>query len=128
MAYNQQYPPFYYGAPAMPYMPQFSQPQPQQPSSNVNWAYVNGLEGARNQIVQPGQISWMMDNNDAVIYVKAVDNMGSATLKCFKLIEFDPNESQVKAEPIQYATKDEVDRIKYIVDKLSLELGGVDNA
>ena len=48
-------------------------------AANVTWIYVNGWDGARNQIVQPGQTAWMMDNNDPVIYIKAVDSMGSAT-------------------------------------------------
>ena len=54
---------------------------------NVNWIQVAGLEGARNQIVQPGQTAWMMDNNSPMFYVKSVDGMGSATLKAFTFKE-----------------------------------------
>ena len=38
--------------------------QTQQPAANVTWMYANGMAGARDQIVQPGQTAWMMDNND----------------------------------------------------------------
>lgn len=34
-----------------------------QPQPNVNWIQVAGIDGARNQIVQPGTTAWMMDNN-----------------------------------------------------------------
>ena len=57
------------------------------PVQNVNWIQVAGLEGARNQIVQPGQTAWMMDNNSPMFYVKSVDGMGSATLKAFTFKE-----------------------------------------
>lgn len=57
------------------------------PVQNVNWIQVAGLEGARNQIVQPGQTAWMMDNNSPMFYVKSVDGMGSATLKAFAFKE-----------------------------------------
>ena len=64
--------------------------QPQAPTSNVNWIQVAGIEGARNQIVQPGHTAWMMDNNSPVFYVKSVDGMGSATFKAFQFSEISP--------------------------------------
>lgn len=60
------------------------------PTSNVNWIQVAGIEGARNQIVQPGHTAWMMDNNSPVFYVKSVDGMGSATFKVFQFAEISP--------------------------------------
>lgn len=61
--------------------------RPQQLQTNVNWIQVAGIEGARNQIVQPNQTAWMMDNNNPYFYVKSVDGMGSATLKMFSFQE-----------------------------------------
>lgn len=61
--------------------------QPQTPTSNVNWIQVAGIDGARNQIVQPGHTAWMMDNNSPIFYVKSVDGMGSATFKMFQFME-----------------------------------------
>ena len=67
------------------------QSQPQAPAQNVNWIQVAGIEGAKNQIVQPGQTAWMMDNNSPVFYVKSVDGMGSATFKAFRFEEISPD-------------------------------------
>ena len=68
-------------------MEQATQPRQTVPMQNVNWIQVAGIEGARNQIVQPGQTAWMMDNNSPMFYVKSVDGMGSATLKAFAFKE-----------------------------------------
>lgn len=68
-------------------MEQATQPRQIAPMQNVNWIQVSGIEGARNQIVQPGQTEWMMDNNSPMFYVKSVDGMGSATLKAFTFKE-----------------------------------------
>ena len=70
---------------------QRQQYQPQAPAQNVNWIQVAGIEGAKNQIVQPGQTAWMMDNNSPVFYVKSVDGMGSATFKAFRFEEISPD-------------------------------------
>lgn len=72
------------------YSGQNQQTQPPAPTSNVNWIQVAGIEGARNQIVQPGHTAWMMDNNSPVFYVKSVDGMGSATFKVFQFTEIVP--------------------------------------
>ena len=66
--YQMQQPvmPSYFNTNYAPPMPQMQQ---QTPAANVTWIYVNGWDGARNQIVQPGQTAWMMDNNDPVIYI-----------------------------------------------------------
>lgn len=97
------------------------QPMPinTQPQTNVQWIYVNGLDGARSQIVEPGRTAWMMDNNDPVLYVKAVDGMGSATLKAFRLEEI-PDSPKPERTDI-YATKDD---LKAISDKLDQLIGG----
>ena len=97
------------------YAPQ-SQQQQQAPTSNVNWIQVAGIEGARNQIVQPGHTAWMMDNNSPVFYVKSVDGMGSATFKVFQFAEISPEalnpaQSQPKEERQEYVTRQEFDAL-----------------
>lgn len=73
-------------------MQQQFQPAPQVPQQpNVNWIQVAGIEGARNQIVQPGSTAWMMDNNAPYFFVKSVDGMGTATLKAFRFEEVSPD-------------------------------------
>ena len=91
--------------------------------SNVDWVYVNGLQGAREQIVQPGCTAWMMDNNEPLIYYKAVDQMGQPTLKAYRLNELEP-QSAVQSQPApqmdlsMFATREDVAAIGAKIDKL----------
>lgn len=90
--------------------------QPQAPTSNVNWIQVAGIEGARNQIVQPGHTAWMMDNNSPIFYVKSVDGMGSATFKMFQFMEIQPEaprmaENQNNSANGDYVTRKEFDAL-----------------
>lgn len=134
MAYGFPYPqppvPNYFNT---NYMPQMNQMQPVQQTNNaqtnVSWIYVNGVQGARDHIVQPGQTAWMMDNNDPMIHVKAVDSMGTATLKSFRLIEIDPQQAQQQTEPqidvSRFATKDEIKAVSDKLTQLENALGGI---
>lgn len=92
------------------------QVQPPTPTSNVNWIQVAGIEGARNQIVQPGHTAWMMDNNSPVFYVKSVDGMGSATFKVFQFAEIapealNPAQNQKNTPNPDYVTRAEFDAL-----------------
>lgn len=120
MAYGYPYQTTYFNTNYVPPAPpgmqpmmqpqQMPQPMQQTPPCNVQWIYVNGYQGAREHIVQPGQTAWMMDNNDPIIYVKAVDNMGSASLRAFKLEEIGTQPSPAPAPTIdtsQFVTRDE---------------------
>lgn len=117
--------------PSMPYLPNYGQMQPQQPQptpqQNVNWIYVNGIQGAREHIVQPGQTAWLMDNNDPIIYVKAVDAVGTSSLRAFQLVEVAPEQpAQAPAQPAeQYATREEVAAISKRLDQVISEIGGL---
>lgn len=135
MAYGFPYPqpsvPGYFNTNYMPPSPTQLQPQ-SAPQSNVSWIYVNGAAGAREHIVQPGQTAWMMDNNDPIIHVKAVDGMGTATLKSFRLTEIDP---QQQAQPVappppqidtsRFATKDDLKAVADKLQQLETALGGI---
>ena len=95
--------------------------------SNVEWVYVNGLQGAREQIVQPGCTAWMMDNNDPVIYVKSVDQMGSASLRGFRLEEISARAGA--PETTQYsnelsAMNERISRLESAYNGLVNDLGG----
>ena len=88
------------------------QTQQATPTTNVNWIQVAGIEGARNQIVQPGHTAWMMDNNNPVFYVKSVDGMGSATFKAFQFAEIAPEalnpvQNQQNTQNPEYVTREE---------------------
>lgn len=134
MAYGFPYPqppvPNYFNTNYMPQMNQMQQvQQPNNAQTNVSWIYVNGIQGARDHIVQPGQTAWMMDNNDPMIHVKAVDSMGTATLKSFRLIEIDPQQAQQQTAPqidvSRFATKDEIKAVSDKLTQLENALGGI---
>lgn len=87
---------------------QNTQPAQQQtPSQNVNWIYVSGVDGAKNQIVQPGQTAWMMDNNQPYFYVKSVDGVGSSTFRIFQF-------SEVQEVAPEQATQPQIDMSQYV--------------
>ena len=120
--------PNYFNANYQP--PQMQNYGAQARQSNVDWVYVNGLQGAREQIVQPGCTAWMMDNNEPMIYYKAVDQMGQPTLKAYRLNELEP-QSAVQSQPApqmdlsMFATREDVAAIGAKVDKLIAEIGGM---
>ncbi len=95
--------------------------QVQAPTSNVNWIQVAGIEGARNQIVQPGHTAWMMDNNSPIFYVKSVDGMGSATFKMFQFMEIQPEAHKTAENQNSNANGDYVTRKEF--DALLKRLG-----
>lgn len=90
--------------------------QQQSSGQNVNWIYVSGVDGAKNQIVQPGQTSWMMDNNEPYFYVKSVDGVGSSTFRIFQFAEVDDVAPEQPAQPqidmSQYVQRGEFDALK----------------
>ena len=98
---------------------QQSAPAPAQapaPSQNVNWIQVSGIDGAKNQIVQPGQTAWMMDNNQPYFYVKSVDNVGSSNFRIFQFAEVadvaPEQAAQPQIDPSQYVQRAEFDELK----------------
>ena len=129
--YDSYQQPGYFNANYNPSQLRPMQMQQPQPMTNVNWIYVNGMAGARDHIVQPGQTAWMMDNNDPVIYVKAVDNLGSATLRAFALQEIQPGAAPAQEPQTQqitqdmFATREDIQRVEAKVDKLINDFGGV---
>lgn len=81
------------------------------PSQNVDWVYVAGVEGARNQIVQPDCKVWMMDNNDPYIYVKSVDKFGSPEFHAFFIQEVPESELNQQNKP---ALQTQIDLSQYV--------------
>lgn len=108
------------------YRPQMMQPAPQ--TANVNWISVNGIAGARDHIVQPGQTAWMMDNNEPIFYVKDVDNMGRANLRTFRFEEIQPGAQQPQTPQIDmsnFATKEDIAKLESQLQKIMADFGGV---
>lgn len=100
---------------------QNTQKAQQSPGQNVNWIYVSGVDGAKNQIVQPGQTAWMMDNNEPYFYVKSVDGVGSSTFRIFQFAEVQDVVPEQTAQPqidmSQYVQREEFDELKAQLDQ-----------
>lgn len=65
---------------------------PQQQANNVQnqmnqYAFVNGVEGAKSFIMQPNQTVLLMDSENPVCYMKQSNGLGQSTLRYFKLTE-----------------------------------------
>lgn len=97
--------------------------QQQSTGQNVNWIYVSGIDGAKNQIVQPGQTAWMMDNNEPYFYVKSVDGVGSSTFRIFQFTEVQEITPEQTAQPqidlSQYVHRDEFENLKAQLEQLT---------
>ena len=97
--------------------------QSQPPSQNVSWIYVSGVDGAKNQIVQPGQTAWMMDNNEPYFYVKSVDGVGSSAFRIFRFTEVQETVPDQAAQPqidlSQYVQRSEFDDLKAQLEQLT---------
>ena len=95
---------------------QAAQQAPPAATQNVSWIYVSGVDGAKNQIVQPGQTAWMMDNNEPYFYVKSVDGVGSSTFRIFQFAEVQEVAPEQAAQPqidmSQYVQRGEFDALK----------------
>lgn len=112
MAYDPNYP---YGN----YNPYGNyQPTRQQPQLNT-YAFVNGLEGAKNYPVPTNQSMLLMDSTQSVCYLKSVNALGQMVLKCFKLAEVSEADLTLPAQPtIEYATRADLESLTKRIEKL----------
>ena len=56
------------------------------------YVFVNGLEGAKAYPMMPNQSLLLMDSDSPLCFQKSTDNIGKATLRCFKLVEVEEKE------------------------------------
>lgn len=86
------------------------------------YAIVNGLEGAK-AYTMPGNASMMlMDSSNPYVYMKSTNQMGQATIRCFKLVEEKIEDIEVSNSP--YATKNDLNALSSKIDELLSQLGG----
>lgn len=97
------------------------------PTQNVDWIRVSGIDGAKNQIVQPGQTVWMMDNNEPYFYVKSVDKIGSPEFHAFFFKEVSESEINQRTMPEEqpqidlsgYVQRGEFEQLKAMIEQLT---------
>lgn len=87
------------------------------------YAFVNGIEGAKSYQLTPNQNMMLMDSEYSICYKKCSDEMGRCSLQYFKLEEIDESTARSIMQPqqiqtINYATKDDIDTINKKLDEL----------
>ena len=106
--YGSYYPNYGYGY-NQPNVPQNNQVN-QQPQLN-QYAFVNGIEGAKSFQLNPNQTVLLMDSDSPICYMKTSNGVGQSTLRYFKLTEV--TEADLKTQysqpdkSIDYVTKNE---------------------
>lgn len=89
----------------------------QRPVGN-QYFFVNGIEGAKNYQMLPGQTVLLMDNDNLYVYMKSANQLGQTTIRYFKLVE--TSESAIKGPSSnEYVLRSELDELKAKLDKLS---------
>lgn len=100
--------PFYnnqYQNPQPNYYNQFNNPNPFNPinpNPNLNntgitqnqYAYVNGIEGAKSFQVSPGRTMLLIDNDNPFVYFKTANELGQSSLRYFTIKELDENKAK----------------------------------
>ena len=90
------------------------------------YAIVNGLEGAKSYNLVPNQSILLMDGSNPYIYLKSTNQMGQATIRCFKLVEEKVEDLEVSNSP--YATKNDFKELNEKIDQLMSKRGGKKDA
>lgn len=76
------------------------------------FAYVNGIDGARQFPLQFGRPAVLMDTNDQVFYFKGGTPTGQYTITTYRF------ERVEDPKPVEYATKDDLDKILKKLEEL----------
>jgi len=98
----------------------YNQPRQQQ---NV-YSFVSGIEGAKQYNIPANQSILLMDNAQAVCYLKQANALGQTSLKCFKLVEVNEDELTVPAKPaVEYATKNDLEALIRRIEALEPKKG-----
>lgn len=116
-----------YGYPYMTGMPNdkqnnFNNNQGSYPnlSQLKQYAFVNGIEGAKAYALMPNQMMLLMDADHPILYRKTSDSLGKSTIDYFAITQISENQVREMITPKQpeYALKSDVDAINGKLDKL----------
>ena len=93
-----------YGQPQYPNQPQ----QAQKPYFD----FVNGIEGAKSYRLNPGQTAFLMDNDNAVLYVKTANAMGQSSIEYYSISKITEDAVRgEKAAQTGYVSRDDFDAL-----------------
>ena len=95
--------------------------------------WVNGEEGARAYAMAPNSNVMLLDaENEGRFYIKSADNIGMSSLRIFEykeILDAQPvsqmhTQTQYHNGPVEYATKQELQELKDMINSLSLQARG----
>ena len=99
----------------------YHQPMYYQPQQMKQYAFVNGIEGAKAFQMPSNQTILLMDSEKPVAFMKTTDNLGKACLRYFNLIEINENDAiklyMPQPQP-EYALKSDIDVLNEKLDSL----------
>lgn len=95
-----------YGA----YNPYNFQPQPK----TNQYAFVNGIEGAKSFQVQPNQMVMLLDSDNPIVYKKTANSLGQAVIEAFNLVPIEEHKEEDK-----YVLKSDFEVLVKRIDELT---------
>ena len=107
--------PVYYPAQAQPQPPQQTQTQTQ--TQSLIW--VQGEAGAKSYLVAPNSTVTLWDSESHTIYIKSADATGMPSIRT---LDYTIRGNEETAT-VNYATKDDFDRIEKEIDAIKKSLG-----
>ena len=114
----------YYQYPQYQQRPMMNQ-QPMQPMQNAMsrdpWTIVQTMQQVEQVAVQPGQVAWIMVQNEPVFARREADRMGLITTEYCRFERFDPKEQKTGQVTTDYVTRAEFDQF---VAEMKKEWGG----
>ena len=84
------------------------------------YAFVNGIEGAKAYPLLPNQMMLLMDADNPILYKKTSDSFGKSTIDYFTITQVSENQVRDILTPKQpeYALKSDVNAINTKLDEL----------
>lgn len=86
-----------------------------QPRTN-QYAFVNGIEGAKAFQVRPNQMVMLLDSDNPIVYKKTANEYGQANIECFRLVPI--QDSELHPQPQEYVLKKDFDALLEKVNSL----------
>lgn len=104
--------------PVQPYAPQPLAAA--QANNGILW--VQGQEGAKSYLVQPGSTVLLMDSEGSRFYIKSADNAGLPQLRTFEFTEVTGVPTKAAEPKPDYATKSEIDELRAKLEDLQAQI------
>ena len=109
----------------------YTAPAPNMYSVRYNqYAFVNGLEGAKSFQVQPNQHMMLLDSDNPIIYKKSANSYGQATIEYFQMVPISEQDVRnILTPPMpEYVLKSDFDKLMAKIDTLVSKKEVDDNA